>query len=448
VNEPSAPDGQQPDLPPPIPPAEMAEADLAALIDTGDVAGVARALREQMVRLPAVLRQLDRVLEAGLGNLAAALATMLIADFKVSQANSLAARVLSAQDTAGVDELVDLAAALINQERLKAAADVLAAASAKDPKHDRAGYFSSRLAARSGDVAGAFERIARVNPKVLGSYGLAAQARFALLSGRPKAAAGALKQATKRAAEGDDAAEEIRHAEAIRDRIGRLGIDPTSGFDLRTAMAVEYGCALIELAQDERDGGRFGIEPLVAGDVGRLLKTIAAILEPTFGSIQTLWHATEDGEIVAAGLSQLIGCPYRQWARDTTPTDGDWLCMASAATHPHLPSDTVAALAEALDTGALRTLALVLPAGWRGPIVPDVLGRLTGDDEWPWAFDEEVEDALEMCFEGGPSQDLVRADEALHRDLERFSEVLRAATAAPRPAPVPYLDETPVPRRR
>ena len=426
----------------------MPDEALAALVSAGNVEGVASALREQMVRLPAVLRQLDRVLDEGLGNLGATLATMLIARFKVSQAGSLAERVLQAEGTAGTDELVDLAAALINQERLKAARRVLTAALAKDPKHDRGQYFSARLSARAGDVVAAFERIARVSPKVLGGYGLAVQARYARLAGRPKAAAGALKLAAKHARDDADALDQLAHARRVGERLERLGIDAAQGFTLREAMAVEYGCALLELASDPADHGRFGVEAITGGDVARLLRTIAANIEPRFGPVRRLLHATEDGEIVAAGLSQLIGCPYLAFAKHDGVEDGDWLCMASAATHPHLPNDVVGALAAALDSGVLRTIALVLPAGWRGPIVPDVLGRLTGDDELPWAFDDEPEDALELCWDADPSSIVAEGGAgALPGDLDRLQPVLRAAMGLPRDPPAPYLDETPVPRR-
>ena len=109
------------DLPPEIPPAEMAEEELDALIDAGNVQAVEAALREHNVRVPAVIRQLDRTLDQKRGNLAAVLATMLISRFHVAQANLLAQRVLREVQSAGVEELVDLAAALFQQERLAAA---------------------------------------------------------------------------------------------------------------------------------------------------------------------------------------------------------------------------------------------------------------------------------------------------------------------------------------
>src|SRR5690606_33665877 len=140
---------------------------------------VERALREQVVRLPAVLGELDRVLALGLGNLATSLATMLVARFHVARADQLAERVLEQKETAGADELVDLAAALIQQERLRAAGRALEAAGEKDPRHGRALYLSARLLARRGRIPEAFETIARVDPELLGASGLATQARYA-----------------------------------------------------------------------------------------------------------------------------------------------------------------------------------------------------------------------------------------------------------------------------
>ena len=89
------------DAPPPIPPAEMPEEELTRIVDEGNVREVERALREQAVRLPRVLEQLDRVLLKGLGNLATSMATMLIARFHVARADTLAERVLEHQERYG-----------------------------------------------------------------------------------------------------------------------------------------------------------------------------------------------------------------------------------------------------------------------------------------------------------------------------------------------------------
>src|SRR5687768_14030304 len=126
------------DLPPPIPPAEMPDEELARIVDDGNVREVERALREQVVRLPAVLEQLDRVLAKGLGNLATAMATMLIARFHVARADTLADRVLEHKETAGAEELVDLAAALLQQERLRSARRAIDAALERGPENGRA----------------------------------------------------------------------------------------------------------------------------------------------------------------------------------------------------------------------------------------------------------------------------------------------------------------------
>src|SRR5688572_25490958 len=125
------------ELPPPIPPAEMPEEELVRLVDEGNVRELERALREQAVRLPSVLEQLDRVLDKGLGNLATSIATMLIARFHVARADTLAERVLQHRETAGGDELVDLGAALMQQERLRSARSAIDAALERDPLNGR-----------------------------------------------------------------------------------------------------------------------------------------------------------------------------------------------------------------------------------------------------------------------------------------------------------------------
>jgi hypothetical protein len=162
-----------------------------------------------------------------------------------------------------------------------------------------------------------------------------------------------------------------------------------------------------------------------------------------------LSYANEDGEVVAAAIAKRTGIPYREWRHDRVAGDGSWLCMASAATHPHQKRIDVDALQQALDAGTLRTLALILPVGWRAPLVPDVIGRLAGDDELPWAADDEVEETVELIFDEGEEADHDAAadHEALGNHLERFGGLLRASQREPRPAHVPFLDETPVPRR-
>lgn len=161
------------EAPPPVPPPEMPKEALAALIDQGEVLEIERALREQNVRLPAVLAELDRVIDAGLGNLATVLATMLISSFHLARAGQIAERILGQKDTAGVEELTDLAAALMLEERLTTAGKVLAAALEHDPRADRALYLSAKLEARRGHLERAFATIAKVSPKLLGGAGLA-----------------------------------------------------------------------------------------------------------------------------------------------------------------------------------------------------------------------------------------------------------------------------------
>lgn len=433
-----------PPPPPPIPLPEMPAEALSALIDEGNLEGVERALRQQLVRLPSVLRELDRVLDAGLGNLAAALATMLIGHFHVSQANMLAERVLTQRTTAGIDELVDLAAALIQQERLRAARSVLDAALDRHAAHDRGLYLSARLHGRKGRLDQAFETIAKVNPKVLGPHGLAYQARYAALTGRDKGYKGAIKLASK-GADDDETRRFVQAVQQISQRADALGL---ANAGLREAMVIEYGAVLVELAADTSDHGRFDMEPISYRDAGRLIRKLAGIIESITPQVQEFLYASEHGEVVAAGLSQILGRPHRAWRRELNAKDGDWLCMGSAAGHPHLPNEDVMALDRALNEGTLRSVALVLPAGWRAPIVPDVLGRLTTDDEFPWAVDDEIDDIYEAIVADDPGDDLVRDDtDALKGFLARCRPHLRACQPTPRPGHMPFVDETPIPRR-
>lgn len=433
------------DLPPPIPPAELPEEELARLVDEGRVAEVERVLREQNVRLPQVLAQLDRVLDAGLGNLATALVTMLIARFHVARASQLAERVLTKAETAGADELADLAAALVQQERLITARKVLTVALERDPHNDRARYLSARVHARRGALDAAFLDIAKVNPKLLEGTGLLYQARYALLTGRDKAYRSALALAKK----GLDAdAYDPGIVDLVKERLDLSGVDPTEPMSLRTAMAIEYGSIVVEVAKDAADGGRFGMDAMALADVGALVRRIVGAIRALGLPMTTLYHATEDGEIVAAAVAEVTGLPYREWGAHRDVEDGAWLWMGSAGTHPHLANESVRALAEALDEGTLRTAALVLPCGWRSPIVPDVIGRITGDDELPWAIDDEVDETVELIFDDREESREDAADDAavLDRHLERFGGLFRAARPAPRSAHVPFLDETPVAR--
>lgn len=424
----------------------MPKETLSGIIDEGNLQELERALREQVVRLPAVLDELDRVLDQGLGNLATVLVTMLISRFHVARADKLADRVLVHRETAGIDELVDLAAALMQQERLKAAERALAAALEREPRDDRGLYLSARLAARRGRTDEAFERIARADPAVLGAYGLAAQARYAALTGKKKAIAGAIKQANKRATDGDR--EHLAHVERMIERIELAGIDTSGPMTLRTAMAVEYGSLLVEMASDRADGGRFGMAPMTLGDVGALIdRTVSAIRQLGLPFTE-LYYANEDGEIVAAALAERTGLPTREWRHDRTIADGSWLCMASAATHPHQKRLDVDALQQALDEGRMRTMALMLPVGWRAPLVPDVVGRLTGDDELPWAIDDEVDETVELIFDEREERSGDAADDGdvFANHIERLGGILRASQPERRPPHVPFLDETPVPR--
>ncbi|MEQ9496411.1 MAG: hypothetical protein RIT81_06120 [Deltaproteobacteria bacterium] len=432
--------------PPPIPPAELPEEELRRLVDEGRIAEIERVLREQNVRLPQVLDQLERVLAEDLGNLATAMVSMLIGRFHVARASQLAERVLSRADTAGADALADLAAALMQQERLITARKVVDAALGRDPHHDRALYLSARISARRGRLDDAFTSIAKVNPKVLEAHGLLHQARYALLTGRDKAYASALSLA-KKAGKNDDTFDPLG-VEALAKRLQIASVDPTQPMTLRTSMALEYGSALVEVERSGVDGGRFDMEPMAYADLGPLVRRMVATIRSMGAPLTMFYHATEDGEIVAAAMSQIAEVPYREWASTRDMEDGAWLVMGSASTHPHLDNKSVRWLGEALSGGVLRTAALIMPCGWRGPIVPDVIGRITGDDELPWAIDDEVEDTVELIFEPDDDsrEDAAQDDEVLERHLERFGGIFRATQPEPRDGHVPFHDETPVPR--
>ena len=123
------------------------------------------------------------------------------------------------------------------------------------------------------------------------------------------------------------------------------------------------------------------------------------------------------------------------------------MCLGSAATHPQLPHAAVRALQAALDEGTLRTLALVVPCGARGPLVPDFVGRLSEDDDMPWRQDEDPDEVVDRIFSADDSatDDLVRDDEeAIEAHLALATSLLRAASPRPRRAHVPYRDETPI----
>ncbi|MCK6550855.1 hypothetical protein L6R52_33770 [Myxococcota bacterium] len=440
-------DVEQADAPPPLQTPELSPEALAKIVDDGDVNAVEAALREHVVRLPDVLDQLQRVLELGHGNLAAVLVTMLIGSFRIARADRLAEQVLQHRDTAGDEELVDLAAALLGQERLTIATKVLDAVLARDAANGRALYLRARILARRGKIDEAFDTIARVSPKLLDAAGMAVQARYALFAGRAKAMDGALRHAKK--GDDPDVVVMVRELERIQERMSRApALTAKLRTDLRAAIALEYGSVLVELAEDPSDGGRFGMDAVAVRDVGRLVDRMLRAIDAAKLPITELLHATEDGEIIAAALSHRTGKPYRQWRADRPPAEGSWLCMASAATHPHLPNTVVQTIQSALDEGTVRTLAIVLPVGWRGPIVPDVIGRLTGDDELPWAIDDEVDETVERIFgDDEPTTGVARDDEPeLFALVDAARVILRATQPLPRAAHVPFLDETPVPR--
>jgi tetratricopeptide (TPR) repeat protein len=442
-------DVEQSDAPPPIPPAEMPRDALAKIVDEGNIQAVETALREQNIRLPMVLDELDRVLDAGFGNLGAALITMLVSSFHLARADKLAERVLAHADTAGSEELTDLSAALMMQERLTIAGKVVDAVLARDPTHGRALYLKARLFARRGRIDQAFDTIARVSPKLLDADGMAVQARYALLAQRERAIDGALKLAKK--SDDPDTRARVAEVERMRDRFDRAPreIVAAAKTDLRAICALEYGALLVELAADPGDGGRFGMDAIAVRDAGRLIGRMLDAIARIEAPMNECLYATEDGEIVAAAINKITGKPCREWRADRPGADGSWLCMASAATHPHLPNAVVETIQRALDEGTVRTLALVLPCGWRGPLVPDVIGRITGDDELPWTVDDEVDEVLERIF--GEDEEmtagLARDDDGeIRAHAERAKSILRATAKLPRPAHVPFLDETPIPR--
>jgi hypothetical protein len=335
------------------------------------------------------------------------------------------------------------------QERLTIATRVLDAVLARDREHGRALYLRARVAARRGRLGDAFEMIARVSPQLLGPAGLAVQARYAVLAHREKAFEGALKLARK--TDEKETLNQIAEVERIRDRIARAPkvLVQRSKIDLRAMMALEYGSLVVELAEDPTDGRRFGMDPIAVRDVGRTLDRSIKAIRAAELPILELWYATEDGEIIAAALARRTGAPYAQWRTDRRPGDGAWLCMASSSTHPHLPRATVDTIQDALDEGSLFTLALILPCGWRGPLVPDVIGRITGDDELPWRIDDEVAEVLERIESADEelTSSVVSDDEAeLLAHAVSAKPILRATQPTPRAGHVPFFDETPIPR--
>ncbi|MEE2901663.1 MAG: hypothetical protein VYC39_05005 [Myxococcota bacterium] len=431
--------------------SELSAEELRTLVDAGDIRSIEAALREMNVRIPSVIRQIDRCLMEGQSNVATVLATMLISRFHVTQANALADQIISQAENAGADELVDLVAALMQQERLSSARKVLEKILEKVQGHDRAQYFKSLLAARAGHIEDAFQSIARCSPKLLGAHGLAQQARFAAWCRRAKAFEGAVrlaKQAEERKSyeqDDEDVSIQITAAERLQNRLTTTNIDSPS---LRDALFLEYGSLLVEESVDEARFGCFDETPITYGDAGRLIRKIAEIL-PQFGEIQELVYATEDGEVVAAGLSQILKKPYRAWHKELNAKDGDWLCMGSAATHPHVNNKTVQSLDQALMKGTLRTLCLVLPRGWRAPIVPDVIGRMTTDDEFLWEIDDEIEDIYEEMVDDEPTAELVRNDsEKIEENMRAYPELMRAAEPLPRFPHLAYRDELPLPGGR
>ena len=430
--------------------SEISQDELNALVDNGDVRSIESALREMKLRIPAIIRQIDRCIAGGQSNIATVLATMLIGRFHVTQANALADQIISHSENAGSDELVDLVAALMQQERLSSARRVLTATLEKSPGHHRAQYFQALLAARAGRVNDAFQSIVRCSPKLLGAHGLAQQARFAAWCRRPKAFEGAIRLATqafetdsKQGSKDEDTRLQIEAAQRLYNRLCATNIESPT---LRDALFLEYGSLLVEESTDESTLGCFDDAPMTYGDAGRLIRKIAKIL-PTFGEIQELVYATEDGEVVAAGLSQILKKPYRAWHKELNGKDGDWLCMGSAATHPHVNNETVQSLDRALMQGTLRTLCLVLPRGWRAPIVPDLVGRMTSDDEFPWEIDDEIEDIYEEMVADDPTTDLVKPN--LPDDpISIYPYRLRASEEMPRFPHLAYRDELPLPGGR
>ena len=442
---------EMPDLPPEIPPAEMSEQGLCALVAEGNILGVESALRAHNVRLPAVIRQLARVLEQEKGNLATVLVTMLISRFHIAQATTLAHKVLAQSASAGTEELVDLTAALFQQERLETARKVVNTALQQNNRHPRALYFLALLQARRGDIQAAFSSISKSNPKFLGAHGLAVQARYAAWCRNEKAFKGALKLGEKAAknTNNDDSTDEdvqvqLQTASSLVTRMQAVSPDAPPA-DLRTAFLIEYGSLLIEQSTTANAHGGFDAETISYADVGRLIQRIRYVMAQIGPEVKELLYANEDGEVVAAGLSQLIKRPYRAWNKDLNAKDGDWLCMGTAASHPHLSNDAVQSLDRALKQGTLRSLCLVLPRGWRCPVVPDLIGRVTKDDEFPWARDDEIEDIYEQILEGSPSDGLVREEhEGVLTIASDFAHLLRSSHNLAPLGHVPYRDETPL----
>ena len=429
------------DDPPLVPPPELPREELQALVDAGDLQQVERALREHTLRLPLVLEELNRVVDQGLGNLATSLLTMLVSHFKIARVSALVDKVLGEKNTAGAEELTDLGLALFSQERLNAAEKAADAALSRNKSLDHALYLKARLLARRGYIKQAFFYIRNASPKFLGARGLSTQARYAAFSGHGKSVKAVLQLAKKNAAESD--LPDVAHTERILERMRLMGAEEASPTSLREAMAIEYGSLVVELAKEQN--GRFGLDPLSYGDAGLLINRIADTLRLLGTEISEFLYASEDGEIVATALSQKLGVECRGFAAEISLSPGAWLCMGSANTHPHIANKHVQALQAALDQGKLSVLSLVLPWGWRGPLVPDVIGRISGDDEFAWDIDTEVEDAIEEMESSPPTSEARKDWDTLTAHIERYQSIFRATQPPPRAPLVPYFDETPIP---
>lgn len=425
---------------------------LNQLVDAGDAAGIAAALRGQRVRLGSVVAALDRTRREVAPDRAAHLVAALIAAFRFASAGDLAAPVLD--DPAGVSDaaLLELATALLALDRLSLATravELVLARTAEAPPA-RALLLRARLLARAGRASEALATVAHLGADDFGPEGVLERARWALLAGRgaPSRVAALDAVAVLPAVEAPDLRARAAEIEAIRIRAERAsGLAERVGSDLRASWAIEYGSALIELAAEGGGRGRFGAAAISYKDVGRLVGRMLGAITAAQLPFEEVTFATADGAIVAAAIARITGKAVHEWSAERPPLDGTWLCMGSVATHPELPNPAVRALQAALDEGTLRSLALLLPFGTRGPLVPDFVGRLTVDDELPWRPGDGEDDVVDRLFtaDDNATDDLVRDDEqAIDALMAEARAILRASAPPPRPPHVPYRDETPV----
>lgn len=402
--------------------------DIEAALAAGDVRTLEAALVAQTIAPRDFLEATDRVLAEGLGNLGAVLLASFLGRYQVPGLPERLERILALEAVVGAEALADLAAVLLAQDRVRAAATMAEAAVRRGPHNGRAAYLRARTHARCGDMDEAFRSICRASPELLGTSGLVAQARYALWT-RRAAAATAAESKAKLLAEDPVEASELAALAAMRQRIETLGAAAPRTF--RDALALEYG-AFVLWPDARLDDALTSAEVTALADAAVQAMAVAGL------PAERWLYAHEDGEVLAEWLARRTERPALPWRHGMTVTDGDWLCMGSAAAHPHVGRPDVLALHDALETSPLRSLALVLPPGARAPWVPDLIGAIRRDDDLPWTAADDPEDVLEALSAATPEAEIDP-----RQAMERLSGILRCTQLSPRPPHAPFLDETP-----